>query len=378
LIELVLASPDNPVAGFFSFLIAHARQRDLLQGTAFAQRAAASGHLVLCRALANHFCWGINWSEASMTADLAVLECLLRHPDFGIRRLSVSALRPLGRFLPERAVALALSVELDDSGELAEDLCAVFQNELGIPSSSLSEDDMVILLRKLGPVDRLNHHVIELLAFASARLPREVICLLLDRVERGEREYDRDFDPLPYLGLHPALTALADCREYEEILRVVRDRSLQVDFRSSFWFPKLFKEVSLRFCPASLKVLGEWIDSGDAQKIAAATVLLTEAPASFVFEQREFVTNALARAYAAGDECYQRVCHHLRRCVVAQGRQRVGGGPFPQDVSLRDRAASACALLRRGSPDYRFYQSLMTEAVANIRETEAADEEILG
>ncbi len=378
LIELVLTSPDRPVAGCFALLIAHARQRDHLGGTAFAQRAAESGHPLLCRALANLFCWGINWSEATMTADLAVLECLLRHPALGIRRMSVGALRSLGRFHRERGVALALSVELNDSGELAEDLCAVFHNDLGIPPSSLSEEDIVALLRKLGPVDRLDHHVIEFLAFASARLPREVVSLLLDRVERGEREYDRDFDPLPHLGLHPSLTPLADCREYEEILRAVRDRSVQVDYRSSFWFPKLFKEVSLRFCPASLKVLGEWISTGDAQKIAAATVLLTEAPAAFVFEQSEFVTNALARAYAAGDECYRRVCHHLRRGVVGQGRQRVGGGPFPQDVSLKDRAASACALLRRGSPDYRFYESLMTEAVTNIRETEAADEEILG
>jgi hypothetical protein len=33
---------------------------------------------------------------------------------------------------------------------------------------------------------------------------------------------------------------------------------------------------------------------------------------------------------------------------------------------------------RRGSPEHRFYESLMREAVANIREAQARDEEMLG
>lgn len=88
--------------------------------------------------------------------------------------------------------------------------------------------------------------------------------------------------------------------------------------------------------------------------------------------------NALARACAAGDECSRRVCHHLRRCAVEYGRQRVGGGLFPQDVALRDRAESACGSMQRGSPERRFYESLLAEAIANIPETEAKDEEMMG
>jgi hypothetical protein len=36
---------------------------------------------------------------------------------------------------------------------------------------------------------------------------------------------------------------LADSQDYDGILRLVRDRSLEVDHRASFWFPKLFAEV---------------------------------------------------------------------------------------------------------------------------------------
>jgi hypothetical protein len=378
LTELVLALPDSPLAGCFALLVAHARHRDISRGTAFAHRAVQTGHVLLCRALANLYCWRIQCSEESLTDDLGVLRGLLRHPDMEVKRFSIGALRSLGRSYRETAIATALSVELNASGELADDLCAVFDDTLGIPPASLSPDDIAALLRKLEPVDRLDHHVTEFLAFASARQPRQVVDLLLHRVERGERNYDPDFEPLPYLGLHHHLPGLADSQDYEGIVRLVHDRSLEFDHRSSFWFPKLFAEVSLGYCPASLKALAEWTDSRNPRKITAATSLLREAPSAFVFDQREFVSTVLARAYAAGEDCYQRVCYHLHHCATAHGREKVGGGPFPQDVTLPDRAAEACAALRRGSPEHRFYESLRREAVANIRDVQAQDEEMLG
>jgi hypothetical protein len=378
LIELIIAAPDCPLAASIALLLAHARHRDLSRGIEFARRVIASGHLSLCRAVGNLYCWSINWSEDGFEGDLAVLRSLLRHPDRGVVGLGIGGIRGLSRVRREAAVAEVLTVELSESGELAEELFSVFHAELGIPLGTLADADIDCLLRKLPPVNRLDHHVTQFLAHATSRRPHEVVNLLLDRVERGEAASGLDFEPLPYLGLHPALTALAECRDYDALIRLVRDRSLRVDYRATFWFPKLFKEVSLRYCPASLTALTEWIDSGQAERIAAATVLLTEAPAAFVFEHRHFVSNTLVRAFAAGDECYRRVCHHLRQCAAGHGRQRVGGGPFPQDVGLRDRASSVCATLRRGSPDHRFYDSLRAEAVANIRETEASDEELLG
>jgi hypothetical protein len=378
LAEVILGSTDSPLAGSFALLVAHARHRNISRGTALAQRAVQTGHVIFCRALANLYCWNIQWSDCNLTDDLNILQGLLAHPDLAVKRLSIDALRSLGRSYREAAITTALSVELGTSGELAAELCAVFSDHLGIPPASLSPDDIATLLRKLEPVDRLDHHVTEFLAFASTRQPCQVVDLLLSRVERGEREYERDFEPLPYLGLHHHLAGLADSQDYVDILRLVRDRSLEVDHHSLFWFPKLFAEVSLDFCSASLTVLLEWTGSRDARQIIAATALLRDAPAAFVFDQREFVSNVLGRAYAAGEDCYRRVCHHLRHCTTAHGRSREGGGPFPQDITLQDRATTACRALQRGSPEYRFYESLMREAVTNIRDAQARDEEMMG
>jgi hypothetical protein len=66
------------------------------------------------------------------------------------------------------------------------------------------------------------------------------------------------------------------------------------------------------------------------------------------------------------------------KCPAAQsgGRQRIGGGPFSEDVALRDQAKTAAEKYWRGSPEHEFYDTLVQRAAGNIRHTQARDEEI--
>jgi hypothetical protein len=290
--------------------------------------------------------------------------------------MSVHALRRLGRSHAETAIALARLVEVGTESALADALCATFHAQFGIPPALLSDEDISAILKKLEAVNRLEHHIHEFLAMASARRPREVVDLLLVRVERGDERYDRDFDPIPYLGLHYRLSGLADTPDYEAILAQVRDRAGCADRRGRFWITKLFEEVSLGYGPRCLAVLAEWINSGDPTRIEAAAALLRDAHASFVFDRFDFVSNAISRAVAAGEECYQAVSDHLYNCAVCHPRQSAGGGPFPQDVTLRDKATEAMRETQAGTPLHRFYESLVKRAEDNMRRTHARDEEM--
>jgi hypothetical protein len=295
----------------------------------------------------------------------------------GVRVLSVDAFRRLGRSHAETAIVLARLVEFGTETALADALCATIHAQFGIPPDLLSDEDITTILKKLEGVNRLDHHVQEFLAMASARRPREVVGLLLVRVERGDAQYDSEFEPMPYLGLHHRLCGLAN-GAYESILAQVRDRAASADRRSRFWITKLFKEVSFGYGPRCLAVLGDWINSGDPNRIEAATALLRDGPAAFVFEHFDFVSNAISRAVAAGVECHRAVSDHLFTCAVCHGRQRMGGGPFPQDVTLRDKATEAMRKTQAGTPLHRFYESLVRRAERNIQEAQAKEEEMDG
>jgi hypothetical protein len=110
--------------------------------------------------------------------------------------------------------------------------------------------------------------------------------------------------------------------------------------------------------------------------IEAAAALLRDAPAAFVFDHFDFVMNAISRAVAAGEECYQAVSSQLYECAVYHGRECEGGGPFPQDVTLRGKATEAMRKTQAGTPLHRFYESLVRRADDNIRQTHRRDEEM--
>ena len=319
---------------------------------------------------------GVFWSGEPRTDDLAILRRLLSHVDVGARVISVDALRRLGRSHAETAIGLARLVEIGTETALADALCATFHAQYGIPPDLLSDEDIATILKKLEAVDRLDDHAQEFLAMASARRPREAVDLLLVRIERGDERYDREFEPMPYMGLHHRLSGLADADDYEAILAQVRDRAARAGPRYRFWITKLFKEVSFGYGPRCLVVLGEWINSGDPIRIKAATALLRDAHASFVFDHFDFVSNAISRAVAVGEECYQAVSGQLYACAVNHARQRVGGGPFPQDITLRNKATEAMRRTQAGTALHRFYESLVGQAEENIRKAHARDEEM--
>jgi hypothetical protein len=162
-----------------------------------------------------------------------------------------------------------------------------------------------------------------------------------------------------HLGLHHRLSGLVDAADYDTILARVRDRAARANRRGRFWITKLFKEVSFGYTPRCLPVLAAWINSGDAIRIEAAAALLRDAHPSFVFDYFGFVSNAISRAVTAGEECYEAVSRHLYVCAVCHGRHRSGGGAFPQDITLRDKATEAMGKAQAGTPLHRFYESLV-------------------
>ena len=374
--EAVIQEPNCPLAGCFGRFMGHIRAANVENAVDLAGRVLDGGNLAMCRAVADFYGHGIFGSGEPRTDDLAVLRRLLGHSDAGVRVMSVNALRRLGRSHSATAIALARLVDFGTESDLAEALCANFHAQYGIPPGLLSDDDITAILKKLETVNRLDHHVHEFLAMASARQPRQVVHLLLVRVERGDERYDRNFEPMPHLGLHHGLSGLANADDYEAILAQVRDRAACADCRDRFWITKLFKEVSFGYGHRCLAVLGDWIDSGDPTKIEAAAALLRDAHASFVFDHFDFVSNAISRAIAVGEECYQAVSRHFYICAVYHGRQRVGGGPFPQDVTLRDKATESMRNTQAGTPLHRFYESLVRCAVRNIQEEQAKEEEM--
>ena len=171
---------------------------------------------------------------------------------------------------------------------------------------------------------------------------------------------------------------MAASPDQETILREIRDTSLEPGSSVAYWIPQLFREVSLDFeSAASLKVLNEWINSGNADNIKSAARLVSGAQPEFVFNNVEFISNLLERAYAASTDCYRSVDSNLASSALSGTRLGTAGQPMPEDVAIRDQATAVKSQFDAGSPPYRFYDSLVKSAEASIEEKRLSDEERL-
>lgn len=374
--EAIIKEPDCPLSEYISPLLYNVRALDVDRALTLNKKALDSGNLYFCFSVAQVYS-GSFWAENPEPGDLEIVNQLLIHPDLRIKRIAIDSLRMLGRFKTRLAIDMMLTVDIGESMELASEMCEAFGEKFGIPPDTLNPDDIKGLLSKLEIVKNIDdYHISEFLALMSKKDACSVVQLLMNRVARSEAE-GSDYQPLPYLGFHHSLSGLADSEDFHMLLREVRDCALKSTWQFHFWIPKLFKEVSLGHSAEGLKILGEWIDTGEAVKIEAASLLLSEADSSFVFSHVDFVSNMLELANNAGDECYKRVSSNLLRSSVSGTRSGIPGIPMPQDVALRGQASATAGRYIVGSPTHRFYISLVKYADASIQDQLARDEEML-
>lgn len=374
--ELVLATPDSPLADLFSTCLVHVRRCDSPRATALARAAVDSGQLALTRSTANHYCW--DWPDeiSFAAADIGVLQRLLAHPDADIKERGLGALHHLARTEPGLARDMAMSVDVGDQSQVAEALARLTDPAQPDFLASLSEDDMCAAARKMDLVPRIGHWVCELLRRIATRTPDEIVDLFLRRVKEYEiHGYRSGYDLIPQRGLNRMFEPTVGSDQQPSLIRRVRDQSLTGGQWLWCVLPQLYRAVSGNFGIEGMLALREWLDTSDPNRVVAAARLVGKAGSQFLFDNYEFVNHLLGRAETLGQECFSRVRSSLLGMASSMSRHGPAGQPFPQDITQRERAQTVLARLPAGTAAHRLYEDIRQDAERRIREETARDAE---
>ena len=293
LCDIIIDNPDGPLAPYLQPFLASVRKWSVERARDIGQRALRGGSPLFCRGLALSY-QSRAWANDGTPEDIEVIRELINLEDIDVRRLAIGALAALAEAHPRVAIDLAKGVAVGNHVILAKNLCELFSNGWGVPFRELTSDDLKVLLSKLEDVQEIDDYSINsFLVKASEQDARAVVGLMLTRIRKKDNGGSRS-RPLPILGFRNQLTGLAEDPDQEIILREIRDTLLEPGSSVAYWIPQLFREVSLGFESApSLKVLNEWINSGNAGRIESAARLVAEAQPDFVFQKVEFTVNLL-------------------------------------------------------------------------------------
>lgn len=373
--ELV-ENPDCYLVSRFDLFLSSVRDFDESQGVELAKKAIAVGNDELALALGRAYRWGRFWAKEPSPADLDIFNQLVNHPNLQVRQNAIGSLQNLGNVEPRLALSLMHGIDISNDQTLATELVQIFDDgRWGISYKNLSENDILAVLEKLEAINEIeDYHINIFLQYASRRLPTPTLRFLLQRVKRVA-DFGISYRPLPITGFKYPLDGFISSDNYATLLREVRNSFLEESNGIRHWLPRLFKEISSGFHPVSLAIIQEWVDSGEREKIVSAILLLEEAPEDFIFEHEGFVIYVIERAHAAGGDCYTQVAFALSHSVRFGLRSGAHGQPFPQDVTLRDKAMEAIKRYSLGSLAYQFYDELAKWAENRIRDAQLEDDD---
>ena len=376
LCDIIVENPNGTLALYLQPLLSNVRIWNADRARAIGECVLKGDSNILRYGLASSY-QGRGWADSANPEDIEQIERLLTHEDLYVRKEAIASLRTLATVSPKVAIDLAKDVELKDSELLASDLCQLFYGGWGIPFEELTAQDLELILCKLEDVQDIDDHWINAFLVRASELDGvKVVKFLLTRIRKTNNGGSR-YNALPVLGFRGPLVGLATTPSHENILREIRDPSLEQGRSVGYWIPQLYREISSGFeSAASLEVLDEWIGSGSGVRIKAAARLVSSADPSFVFKEVRFVSNLLERAQVAGYDCYQSVSSYLARSALSGIRSGTPGQPMPEDVALREQAAVVANTFDSGSPTFRFYDSVAKSAEANIRYQLLRDEEL--
>jgi len=376
----IISHSSSPLSIYLSSLLSGIKEKNTTKAINLIKKAVEGKDKTFCSSIAHGYAWG-GWASSITDDEFNIIEKLLNHPDKEVKSKAIEALGRFPKAKRNKAIQLALTVDILYDENLANSLYGIFDPTYGIPPDEIKTEDLKAILYKSAGIKELDTHLYDLdkfLGYCSSRIPEAVVDYLLKRLEIAEeKSSSEEYQPFPILGFQHGLKDIASISNYKDMLRKVRDRALSAKTIICWWLSKLFADLSDNFSSISIEVLYEWIDSNDAQKIQAVGLLVKDAPSEFVFSHSDFVSDLLEKANKISSECYNDVASNLSSSATSGTRLRTPGQPSTQDIKLRNQSKELSQKFPIGSPVQQFYFSLLRHAEFSIRDSLARDEDVL-
>lgn len=282
----------------------------------------------------------------------------------------------LGKNNRKLAMELMGAVKLGKDEYVAKEYISQFEKKYGIDIDSLNKMEVKSILSKLENIEKIDDYEIEnFLKYISQKFPEVFIDFLLNRVKVYDKKKEDSYQPFGH-SLHKQISPLKNSKDYQKILRKIRDKAC-IDYVDNYWYLMLFKIISGNFNDISLKILEEWIDSGDSEKMKGVGNLVRHAYPDFVFNHPEFVEKILIASKRAGGDCQRSVGGSLFGNVVSRTKGGTIGQPTPEDIKMKNESKKLMEKYSPGHVAHDFYKNLLEYTEKEIDDDMKRAEEIL-
>jgi len=381
--EYIISDTKSILTPYFSALLSGLRSKDKGKTIELSLLTLETNDQRVIYSLAEGYAHRKSWGTAFDEDDLELIKKLINHPDKDIKNLAIKSLGIFPKKWHQLAIKLALKVDVGDNQELANSLCSVFQEKI-IGLEEVRYLDILSILDKLVPINDIKHgahYVQEFIRYCSSKYPNLAINFLLDRILysklKGRAWPDR------YKALPHDLRFEIEFKEHHNylgILRKVRNKITDPDY-NTYYISQLFVEISDNFCPVSIRVLCEWVNSKNIKKIEAIGILMhttiqqiSRQPSDFIFSNLNLVSQLLDNLYTLNEDSYVKIRDKLIDAHFTIRMFSNNPSEESEDEMITRQSKKILKKLPENSPTQEFYYLLCKKAEKNIN-NQVFDEE---
>ena len=295
-----------------------------------------------------------------------------------VRRLKDAEPAAQTRKFQRSGIDLLVGADIGQDPRMAEVFAEAIDAKFGIPPDLLTDDDIERILQKLVPVREITHqnfHLARFLAFLVRRNSARVVGFFLHRIEYSMTHKDEERYTATPFGLDELFAQIVDTPEHAAIIRALAGSLNEQDALKRYWLTKLFGLVAGGFGPATQAVMSELAEDKTEENYKLIAILLQEVPREFIFSEKDFCAKLLEAANRISVQAFKNISGQLLASSQSGGFSGIPGEPFPQQVSIKDRAAKLATEYADRPVVAKFYSDVAQFAQEMIDKQLERDEE---
>lgn len=367
--QLILGDSHSKLSEYIGHFLEPARTHDEDEYHSLIADIIESGERSMLLSLAQLLASVIDLDVVEVQA----VKTLSRHAD---KRVSGTAIWAFTKFPPELAIStleFLSTLAIDETGDNADYLDEIYlaidviceKQNMVIP-----EHIITTLLGNLTGIIELesNYHICAFVESVFAENPITVVHFFMARIARDAAMHGQEihlYEPIPLSFLRKPMHASNESEHYEALC-MVRNSMLEADPEHRFHLNRLFRAVSSNHNTTALRVIGDWINTGDSDQLIAAAELLQYAQADFVLEHEDLVTQMLDSARLFGRNIEEVILTILTDVAVRRAGSTLIGEPNPEYIKLGRLALEAASRYPASSTAHSFYTQLNQAAMDMI------------
>jgi len=373
--QFILDRPGHIIETVFMAALRELRKMDETLALDLAERAFASRRRTLQIHVASLY-GPVPWTAHLTARDLALMKAIQGMPNGG--RAALAGLELLAESDVAAAKSVLLATDLSGDPNQAEELATLVEPG-GSLYESLDERELDVLVAKFAPIDNIDgYHTQVMLASIAKRRSQSVTGMLLDRIDRaGDRTDLLRYHPLPFEVPGAPWWSDLPAEARKSALVIVRDRSLPATPVRDALIPELFGWIGGDWGEEAVDVVMDWLESGEENKVVAASGLVREAPSELAFNDPRLIERML-HATGSIPAARSRLRTALLTAAYKADRHRRVVLPQSADSRVADQAREAADRAPAGSAARELYIEIADVADRRSEHMRKVDEELLG